>query len=61
MSLLDARLVGWTAGIGHKPLTDIYLLSLARARGGRLVTFDRSIPLGAVKGATDRHLVVVAG
>ena len=46
-------------GVGHRQLTDLYLLALARARGGRLVTFDRSIPLRAVRGATSRHLVVV--
>ena len=60
LSLLDAGTFDWTAGIGHRQLTDIYLLALARARGGRLVTFDRSIPLRAVQGATSRHLVVVA-
>ena len=59
VSLLDAKLFDWSAAVGHRQLTDIYLLALARARGGRLVTFDRSIPLRAVNGATAKHLVVV--
>ena len=58
-SLLDAGLLDWSAAVGHRQVTDIYLLALARARGGRLVTFDRSIPLRAVKGATAKHVVVV--
>lgn len=33
-----------------KHLTDLYLLRLAKANGGRLVTFDRTIPCEAVKG-----------
>ncbi len=58
-SLLDAGLLDWSAAVGHRQVTDIYLLALARARGGRLVTFDRSIRLRAVKGATAKHVVVV--
>jgi len=40
-------------------LTDIYLLALAVAHGGRLVTFDRRIALEAVPGATPDHLLVL--
>ena len=29
--------------VGHKQLTDAYLLGLSRVRGGRLATFDRGI------------------
>jgi hypothetical protein len=46
--------------VGHRLLTDVYLLALSRAHDGRLVTFDRSIPVKAVPGARPRHLVVVA-
>jgi toxin-antitoxin system PIN domain toxin len=42
-----------------RPLTDLYLLALAIENHGRLVTFDQGIPLGAVVGAEDRHLVVL--
>ena len=45
---------------GHRQLTDVYLLGLARKRGGRLATFDRSIPLGAVVGAGPDALAVIA-
>jgi hypothetical protein len=41
-------------------MTDIYLLGLARKMGGRLATFDRSIPLGAVAGATRNNLAIIS-
>lgn len=40
-------------------ITDLYLLALAVRQGGRLVTFDEYIPLGAVRLAEDRHRVVL--
>ena len=46
---------------GHQQITDFYLLSLAVAHGGRLVTFDRGIQHSAVAGATVAHLVVLQG
>lgn len=45
---------------GSKQLTDIYLLGLAVNRKGRLATFNRSIPLGAVRGATKETLLVIS-
>ncbi|MGH8092975.1 MAG: TA system VapC family ribonuclease toxin [Chthoniobacterales bacterium] len=42
-----------------RTLTDIYLLGLAQKNGGRLVTFDRAIPLAGVPKAKARHLVVL--
>ena len=44
---------------GPRQVTDAYLLARAVARSGRLVTFDRGVPLDAVSGATARHLVVL--
>ena len=44
---------------GPKQLTDLYLLGLAVANGGRLATFDQAIPLSVVKGAAARHLMVL--
>jgi uncharacterized protein len=44
---------------GHRHLTDVYLLGLAVQRGGRLATFDRSIPVKAVRGARADHLAVI--
>lgn len=45
---------------GHRQLTGAYLLGLATANGGALATFDRSIHLGAVKGATAANLLVLS-
>lgn len=56
-SLLDDAIVDASRVHGPKQLTDIYLLSLAVSNGGRLVTFDAGISLGAVRGAESRHLV----
>ncbi|MCX6398871.1 MAG: PIN domain-containing protein [Propionibacteriales bacterium] len=44
---------------GPRQVTDVYLLSLAVAHGGRFLTFDDSIPLSAVPGAKSKHLVVL--
>ncbi len=59
VSLLDARCFDHGRVHGHRQLTDLYLLALAVARGGRLVTFDAQIPLSAVRGATRRHLLPI--
>ena len=56
-SLLDERLVDATRVHGPRQLTDVYLLALAVRHGGRLVTFDASIALTAVKGAKPQHLL----
>ena len=45
--------------VGHRQLTDVYLLALAVRREGRLATFDRSIPVKAVRGARADHLTVI--
>ena len=59
VSLLAAEVVDWNAVLGSRQVTDVYLLALAVRNGGRLVTFDRAIPLAAVPGAQSRHLVVL--
>ena len=59
ISLLDERLIERSRVLGPKQLTDIYLLALAVKHDGRLVTFDRAIPIAAVRGAQARHLVVI--
>lgn len=45
--------------LSSKSLTDLYLLALAAANNGRLVTFDRTIPRGAVVGAQPKHIVAL--
>ena len=60
LSLTDSRLFDLSVAAGHRRLTDIYLLGLATAREGRLVTFDRGIPLAAVRGAGPETLCLIA-
>jgi toxin-antitoxin system PIN domain toxin len=45
----------------HRQITDVYLLGLATRHTGRLATFDRSIPIKAVVGATPEALAVISG
>jgi toxin-antitoxin system PIN domain toxin len=60
LSLIDEAVVDLPRAGGHRQLTDLYLLALAHAKGGCLATFDRTIPLRAVKGATADSLEVIA-
>ncbi len=59
VSLRDRRLFKSPVTVTHRQVTDVYLLGLARHKGGRLATFDRGIPVGAVLGAERGHLEVV--
>ena len=59
ISLTDARLFDHSHILGPKQLTDVYLLALAIKNGGRFATFDRAIPLAAVRGAEPRHVAVI--
>ena len=44
---------------GHRQITDAYLLALALAHDGRLVTLDSAVPLTAVRGAARKHLLKI--
>ena len=46
--------------VGHRQITEVYLLGLAQKNGGVLATFDRTIPAGAIVGARRGLLEVVA-
>jgi hypothetical protein len=59
VSVLNDQLVDTTRIHGPRQLTDVYLLALAVSRGGALVTFDRSIAIDAVRGATAASLIVL--
>lgn len=61
VSLRDAHLFNQGLLGGHRQVTDVYLLGLAVRHRGCLVTFDRSIPLKAVVGATPGSIAVVGG
>jgi hypothetical protein len=60
VSLLEARQFATDAPVSHRQITDVYLLGLARHHGGRLATFDRTIPLAASPGADAGDLVVIS-
>jgi toxin-antitoxin system PIN domain toxin len=59
ISLLDEKVIdrGWLHG--PRQITDVYLLALATAKGGRFVTFDHTVPIGSVRGARAENLVVL--
>jgi toxin-antitoxin system PIN domain toxin len=61
VSLLDQSLFRAEMIAGHQKTTDIYLLGLCVRRGSRLVTFDRTIQLKAVSGATAGSLELLGG
>lgn len=60
VSLTDEGLFDPAFIRSHKQITDTYLLGLATTSGGALATFDRSIQLGAVRGATIANLQVIS-
>ena len=60
ISLRDERLFDLTHVRGHRQVTDIFLLGLAVAHDGCLVTFDRRMQIAAVKGATRASLEVLS-
>ncbi len=57
VSVCDATLFGLS--VGHRQLTDVYLLGLATAHDGCLATFDRSVPLKAVRTARPDNLAII--
>jgi len=59
VSITDHGMIDTARLLGPNQITDVYLLALAVKNDGRLVTFDRSIPLRAVRGAEPRHLVML--
>lgn len=60
VSLRDERLFARSFIVAPRHVTDIYLLGLATSRNGTLATFDRSIPVGAVRGASAANISVIA-
>ena len=59
LSLRTPGLVNWPRVLGHQQITDIYLLALAVAQGGCLVTLDHGVALSTVVGATQKHLLLL--
>lgn len=59
VSLLDEGRLRWDRVLTSRQITDVYLLALAVAHKGRLVTFDRGVSIAAVPGATARNLLTL--
>ena len=59
VSVVEKGRLHWDRVLSSRQITDVYLLALAVARGGRLVTLDRSIAIEAVPGAVAKHLLVL--
>jgi uncharacterized protein len=59
LTLLDQTIIDHRYLLGHRQITDVYLLALAVRHGGRLVTLDSGIAPAAAIGATADNLVVV--
>jgi uncharacterized protein len=58
-SLLLTSVVDWNFVHSSAQVPDVYLLGLAVRHGGRLVTFDHSVPRRAVPGAEEEHLMLL--
>lgn len=58
-SLLDAGVVSWHSLLGHRQITDSYLLGLAVRHHCRFVSLDARIDPGIVIGATPEHWVLL--
>lgn len=61
LSLRDPAVFDLSFVAGPRQLTDVYLLGLAKTMGGRLATFDQTIPLKAVVKATPALVSVIGG
>lgn len=59
VSLLDDAHFDADQLLGHRQVTDAYLLGLAVRHGMRFVSFDAGLPVRVVRGATLAHLVVL--
>jgi toxin-antitoxin system PIN domain toxin len=59
VSLLDSARIDCTRLHSPRQVTDVYLLALAVAHEGRLVTFDRGIAVQALRSELKDHLTVL--
>lgn len=59
ISVLDDRIVDSKRLHSPRQVTDAYLLALAVRHGGRFATFDRSVSVSSVHGATEANLMVL--
>lgn len=59
IDLLDGTIFQWPHILGHRQVTDAYLLALAMRRKGRFVTLDRRISVQSVMGGALKHLLCI--
>ncbi len=59
VSLTDSTLFDVSQLSGHQQITDLYLAGLAFRQGGKLATFDTSIPVVALVGPTPDIVEVI--
>ncbi len=59
LSLRTPGLVNWPRVLGHNQITDVYLLALAVAHRGCLVTLDHGVAISTVAGATPKNLLLL--
>ncbi|MEO8937418.1 MAG: PIN domain-containing protein [Burkholderiaceae bacterium] len=59
VSLRTPGMVDWSRVLGHNQITDLYLLALAVANGGCLVTLDHRVAMSTVVGATPNNLLLL--
>ena len=59
VSLVDDSIVDRRHLLGHRQLTDTYLLALAVVHGARFVTLDRAVSLVSVRDASEGFLVTI--
>jgi predicted nucleic acid-binding protein len=52
-------LIDWQRLLGHRQVTDAYLLALAVRQNGCLATFDQRIRPDLVFGAKPEHLEII--
>ena len=59
LSLRSDGLVNWSRVLGHNQITDVYLLALALAHQGCLVTLDHRVALSTVHGTSSKNLMLL--
>jgi toxin-antitoxin system PIN domain toxin len=58
ISLLDPKIWAEPDRVSPTHLTDLYLLALAVKNGGKLVSFDRTIPAQLIRGGKEGLLIL---
>lgn len=59
VSLADQAIFKTDQIRGHKQITDIYLLGLAKSYSGKLATFDKSIPLSTIADGGEKFVEII--